>query len=110
MTKEIDLYFRHPLSNALMALRQPALAHQADWFTFEVAEAVPAPELTRAIVRRSPVHDLWDGLTFDAFHVDAGTGDPGVGPFDMLTLPPILAFAGTDPVTFPAFPLSQHVA
>jgi hypothetical protein len=110
LTKDMDLHFRHPLADALLALRQPGLADLGDWFAFEVAEAVAAPESTRAVVRRFPVHGLLDGRTFEDFHVDVGTGDPVVEPFDVLTLPPILAFAGIDPVTFPAYPLSQHVA
>ena len=91
-------------------LRRGASVDLGDWFTFNVAEATPAPEPTQATGRRFPIHSLLDGRTFENFHVDVGVGDPVVGASDVLVMPPILAFAGLEATAFPAYPLTQHIA
>jgi hypothetical protein len=48
LTKDVDLLLRQPLADARTLLRRGASVDLGDWFTFEVAEATPAPEPTQA--------------------------------------------------------------
>jgi hypothetical protein len=110
LTNDVDLLLREPRADARTLLRRGASVDLGDWFTFEVAEATPAPEPTQPAVRRFPVHSLLDGRTFEDFHVDVGVGDPVVASAEVLMLPPVLAFAGLEATAFPAYPLTQHIA
>lgn len=105
-TQDIDLLFRLSLPAAEIHQRlvSAALRDVGDWFTFEVARPEREAEL------RFPVRSLLDGRLFEAFHVDVGMGDPLLEPVEMLTAPPLLAFAGISPASFPAYPLSQQIA
>lgn len=51
-----------------------------------------------------------DSRPFETFHPDVGWGDPVLEPADVITAPSMLAFAGIEPVLFPCYPLSQHLA
>jgi hypothetical protein len=110
LTKDVDLLLCQPLADSRTLLQRGTSVDLGDWFTFEVAGATPAPEHTRATVRRFPVRSLLDGRTFEDFHVDVGVGDPVIGAADMLDMPPVLAFAGLEATAFPAYPLTQHIA
>jgi len=105
-TQDIDLLLRRSLrvEDVHRALVTAALQDLGDWFTFEVARPERPAEL------RFPVRGLLDGRLFEAFHVDVGMDDPLIEPVEMLTAPPLLAFAGLSPVPIPAYPLSQQIA
>jgi hypothetical protein len=110
LTKDVDLLLCQPLADSRALLQRGTSVDLGDWFAFEIAEATPAPEHTRATVRRFPVRSLLDGRTFEDFHVDIGSGTPVIGVADMLVMPPLLAFAGLEATAFPAYPLTQHIA
>ncbi len=105
-TQDIDLLLRHPLAaeDVHRLLVAAALLDMGDWFTFEVARPGQPAGL------RFPVQSLLDGRLFETFHVDVGLGDPLIESADLLTAPPLLAFAEITPVTIPAYPLSQQIA
>jgi len=104
-TQDIDLLLRQslPVRDVHRVLVAGVLRDLGDWFTFEVARPEQPADL------RFPVQSLLDGRLFEAFHVDAGIGDPLIEAADLLA-PPLLAFAGIAPVTIPAYPLSQQIA
>ncbi len=81
-----------------------ALLDLGDWFAFEVAR----PAMPNGL--RFSVRCLVDGRRFEIFHVDVGVGDPLTAPVEMLTAPPLLAFAGIQPVSVPAYPVVQQIA
>jgi len=105
-TQDIDLLLRETLPVAAIhqMLVAAALLDLGDWFLFEVARPRdPA-------ILRFAVQSLVDGRLFEAFHVDVGLGDPLTEPAEMLTAPPLLAFAGISSVTVPAYPVAQQIA
>ena len=80
-----------------------------DWFAFEI-ENEPTPPPEEAHGARYPMHSLLDGREFASFHVDIGIGDPVTSPADILTTPPLLAFAEIPPTKIPCNQLTQHLA
>jgi len=51
-----------------------------------------------------------DGRIFESFHVDIGVRDPIVEKPEILQTLDLMAFADIEPVPFPSYPLTQHIA
>lgn len=82
-----------------------------DFFVFEIG-ACRELALKVGPVRayRYPVNSLLAGRTFERFHIDAGVGDPVVGPLVDLPSSGRLDFADIPPTKFRAIAPEQHFA
>jgi hypothetical protein len=109
-TKDIDLLMRDTTAKAHDLLSDAASIDIGDWFSFEVGRAATLSATDQHGGVRYPVHSMLDGRTFERFHVDVGVGDPIVDPIEDLTGPPLLAFGGIEPTSFPSYPISQQLA
>lgn len=110
-TRDVDL--RTPLdpAAALNHLRRMAVAATAaDHFSFELGEVTqelqgaPGGSLRVRVVARVA------GLEFVRFHIDLSSGDALVDPPDILHGSDLLDYAGIAPITFPVYPVGQHLA
>ena len=109
-TKDVDIQLCLPLAQIGSTLRRAAEMNLGDWFSYTVR---PDPKLLPG-----PADGSWrffisaqlDSRTFETFHLDVGLGDPVLETADMLTTPPLLAFAGIPPLSLPCYPISQHLA
>jgi hypothetical protein len=108
-TKDIDLLSLSSVENLGQLLSMAGRIDLGDWFTFEINnQPDPLPEETHGA--RYSVRSILDSRAFELFHVDIGIGDPVTSPADILTTPPILAFAEISPTLIPCYPLTQHLA
>jgi len=99
-TQDVDLLLRQtlPVAEIHRMLVHAALLDLGDWFLFEVARP-PQPSSLRF-----GVQSRLDGRLFETFHVDVGVGDPLTEPVELLTAPPLLAFAEISPLPIPSYP------
>lgn len=109
-TKDLDLLLQEVGEISWAMLRRAAEVNLGDWFEFEVARPVRAPEEDQPGSQRFPVRSLLDGRRFEDFHIDVGTGDPIVEAPEILETPGLLEFAGIVPVRVPTYPLTQQIA
>lgn len=105
-TNDMDFLLLEPRANVHTLLMEAAASAQNDWFEFQV-EQPPSAEVPSG---RFHVRALLDGRPFESFHVDVGIGDPMVEPAVMLSMPPLLAFAGIAPSAALCYPVSQQIA
>lgn len=109
-TKDIDVLLTLPVTQVQRALTNAAMLDLGDWFTFAVrANSAALPGPGEGGVRFFVTARL-DGRIFESFHVDVGSDDPIVEPAESLTMPPLLTFAGIQPVMILCYPLTQHLA
>lgn len=109
-TKDMDLLMLTSPAAVQEILGRAAQFDLQDWFSFAVrsdSTALPGPG--HGGLRFSVTASV-GGRLFERFHIDVGLDDPVVEPTEILTTPPLLAFAGLPPVTIPCYPLSQHLA
>jgi hypothetical protein len=109
-TKDIDVLLRLARPEIGPFLLHAAELDLGDFFSFTVQqdpEPLPGPD---AGGWRFFVTARVDSRVFETFHVDIGLADPVLEPAEILTTPPLLAFAGIPPLTLPCYPLSQHLA
>src|SRR5438034_4595286 len=59
---------------------------------------------------RVPVAARLAGIIFAQFHLDLSSGDAVVGEPDVMVGSNLLDFAGIEPVRFPTYPITQHLA
>jgi hypothetical protein len=107
-TQDIDLLLVRPSTDLYPALFQVAAMDLKDWFEFEVAPlaVVAAPGGgTRFLVT-----SRLDSRAFERFHIDIGIDDPVLEPAELITIPPLLEFAGLPPTQVPCYPLAQQIA
>ena len=118
-TKDIDLALRHslgtqedlPLKTAILkALADSAARDLGDFFSFSIGEAMLDLDAAPYGGARFPVEALLDDRTFVRFHLDVGTGDVVLAPFDMTHAHDWLEFAGIPGAEFPTISREQHFA
>jgi len=109
-TKDLDLLSLEPSTASWDLLRLAAVTDLGDWFGFEVGRPQGEPMEDSLGGQRFPVRSLLDGRTFESFPVDIGVGDPVVEEPEILHTPDFLSFADIDPVPFPTYPVTQHIA
>jgi predicted nucleotidyltransferase component of viral defense system len=110
-TKDIDLRTDVPLDTALSRLRaEVARQPPGDPFTFELGTTAHEMQGAPGGAIRAPVTTRLAGVIFAQFHLDLSSGDAVVGEPDVLVGSDLLAFAGFEPVTFPTYPVTQHLA
>ena len=101
--REMSVMLYHNLTNALAE-------DLGDFFSFSVrrksAELVGPPNGGV----RFYVSAILDGRSFADFHVDIGTGDVRIWPFDKLVCNNLLAFADVHCSPFPSIPAEQQFA
>lgn len=108
-TRDIDLRVDTEPSTAIASLRNALNIDVADHFLFMITgtstlEGAPGgTERVHVIARIA-------GIQLAAFHVDVSAGDALVGPAELLEGSELLAFAGYQPLRFPAYPIAQHLA
>ena len=120
VTKDIDLTIpegsnlpteQREMSVMLYDSLTNALAEDLDdFFSFSVREKsveLVAPPNGGV---RFHVSAVLDGRIFAEFHVDIGTGDVRIWPFEKLACRNLLAFAGIDCPPFPSIPVEQQFA
>lgn len=105
-TRDIDFLLIEPQPNVHSMLVEATSIEQNDWFEFQVERA----PMNEGIYERFHVRSLLDGRPFELFHVDVGIGDPMNEEAELLSMPPLLAFADIPPVTTACFPISQQIA
>ena len=112
-TRDVDLQTIIPRESVRGALIRAGRIDLGDWVQFDVSE-LTAPRGDEQVLEqgalRSQVEMLLDGRHFETFNVDIGLQYPLQQQADLLTLPPLLEFAGILPVHMPCYPLAQHVA
>lgn len=110
-TKDIDLRTIMPIEEALSELRgEIARQPSADPFTFELGTTAHEMQGAPGGAVRVPVTARLAGAILAQFHLDLSSGDAVVGDPDVLVGSDLLAFAGFEPVTFPTYPVTQHLA
>ncbi|MDE3269975.1 MAG: nucleotidyl transferase AbiEii/AbiGii toxin family protein [Pseudomonadota bacterium] len=120
VTKDVDLTIpegsnipteQSKISVALYDSLTNALAEDlGDFFSFSVREkSVELVGPPNGGVRFH-VSAILDGRIFAEFHVDIGTGDVRIWPFEKLACRNLLAFAGVDCPAFPSIPAEQQFA
>ena len=109
-TKDIDAATGQPLSRAETALHRGSSRDLSDWFTFEIRQPSEVATGSPEGGLRFPVRCLLDGREFEGFHLDVGHGDPLPSKPDSVTGPPILEFAGIQPLEVPCYPLASQIA
>jgi len=108
-TKDIDLLMLVQLQEVYPGVREAGALDLADWFFFEVANAVqPMTDDFGGI--RYQLQSLLDGRTFESFHLDVGVGDPLIDPAEYLQTTNLLEFAGLAPTVVPCYPITQQIA
>ena len=81
-----------------------------DFFSFSIGEAMLDLDAAPYGGARFPVEALLDDRTFVRFHLDVGTGDVVLAPFDMTHAHDWLEFAGIPGAEFPTISREQHFA
>lgn len=107
VTRDIDLLFRQTLDadEIHQHLVEAASLDLGDWFEFNVAYPSQNGEHLRF-----EVECFLGGRAFERFSLDVGTGDLLVGAVEHLAAPPLLDFAGIEPVSIPSYPVPQQIA
>jgi predicted nucleotidyltransferase component of viral defense system len=110
-TRDVDIRTPRDPTAALDRLRRTiAAATLDDNFAFEFGEigqemqGAPGGALRVRVVTRVA------GLELVTFHIDLSSGDALVDPPDVLEGSDLLRFAGLAPITFPVYPVLQHLA
>ncbi len=110
-TKDVDLRTELPLAEALNTLRAELVRPDAgDHFSFELGattnemQGAPGGTFRVAVIARLA------GIIFAQFHVDISSGDAIVGEPDRMQGSDLLRFAQIEPVRFPVYPVTQHLA
>jgi hypothetical protein len=109
-TKDVDIRTALDTSEALQRLRQlVARSELTDHFAFDLGDP---QELTGAPggTLRLGIGARLAGLEFAKFHLDLSSGDALVGPPELFRGSGLLEFAGILPITFPIYPIAQHLA
>ncbi|MCL5998986.1 MAG: nucleotidyl transferase AbiEii/AbiGii toxin family protein [Chloroflexi bacterium] len=112
-TRDVDLQTVIRRESVREALIRAARIDLGDWVQFDISELTAPRDDEQALEHgalRSQVEMLLDGRHFETFNVDVGLHDPMPQQVDILTLPPLLEFAGVLPVQVPCYPLTQHIA
>lgn len=110
MTIDLDLANQGQIGLADIDMTAVQSVDLNDFFTFAIRTAPafgPFPE--HSTVRYRALAKL-DDSKFEEFVVDVVFSDHPVPFPDLLTVPPLLEFAGVAPIRVPALPLEQHVA
>lgn len=108
-TRDLDLLLVGATDDLHAELVRSASLDMRDWFTYVIQES-PRGVLIDGGARRFGVTARLDSRPFETFHLDVGWGDPVLESADQIAAPSMLAFAGLEPVVFPCYPLSQHLA
>ena len=106
-TRDLDLDTTGTEDDALRDLRAAAHVNLDDYFRFAI-ERRELEDLDQGRAIGFHVRAEVAGRVFDEFVVDVGFADD-VNP-EPVTGPPLLQFAGLDPVTAPTMPLAVHLA
>lgn len=110
-TRDVDLRtLSEPVAGLDRMRRSIARMPVDDNFSFEFAETsremqgAPGGSVRARVVARVA------GLEFVTFHIDLASGDALADPPDRFQGSDLLQFAGISPVTFPIYPIAQHLA
>ena len=108
-TKDMDLLSLVDQEDIYPTLLTASRLNLEDWFLFEVARPIKSSIENFGGIRFR-LRALLDGRTFEEFHLDAGVGDPIIGPVEYLRTPALLEFAGIQPIVVPCYPITQQIA
>lgn len=108
-TLDMDLLADGPRDSIHSTLASAGLLELGDWFEYLVGQP-HRPVTDDAHSIRFQIEAQLDGRPFEVFHLDVGWGDPVLESADVIAAPSLLTFAGLEPVAFPCYPLSQHLA
>ena len=108
-TKDIDLLMLVQADEIYPRLRETGALDLADWFSFEVANAIQSTTDDFGGTRYQ-LQSFLDGRTFESFHLDVGIGDSLVDPVEYLQTTNLLEFAGFSPTVVPCYPITQQIA
>lgn len=110
-TKDVDLRTELPLREALDTLRMEIVRFGTpDHCSFELGPIGSEMQGAPGGAIRVPIIARLAGMVFARFHVDLSSGDVVVGEPDQLQGSDLLSFAHIEPVLFPAYPITQHLA
>lgn len=110
-TRDVDLFAGLSSHQALERLRT-AIAESAiaEPFMFELHESESQLQGAPGGGVRVRVIARVAGVDFARFSIDLASGDVMVGEPDILVGTDVLSFAGIEPVRFPVYPVTQHLA
>jgi len=110
-TKDIDLRTPHEAADALDRLRNAvAVVAAEDNFSFEFGDVARELQGAPGGSLRVRVVALVASQQFVTFHVDISSGDAIVDRPELLRGSNLLEFAGIATITFPVYPVAQHLA
>jgi hypothetical protein len=109
-TRDLDLARQDTEEEAASDLAAVESIDLGDFFAFAVRRTTRLDAALAGVAVRYRVAAELDGRRFEEVTVDVGFGSSLVASVDLLRGPDLLAFAGFDPITIPALPLTQHVA
>jgi hypothetical protein len=110
-TKDVDLRTLLAPETALDRLRQTvARAAPVDHFAFDLGDVVQEMRGAPGGSLRVRVTTLVGGQAFTTFHLDLSSGDALTDEPDLLSGSDLLQFAGIPPISFPVYPITQHLA
>jgi predicted nucleotidyltransferase component of viral defense system len=110
-TKDIDLRTELPIEEALALIRgEVSRQTGGDPFSFELGITVSEMQGGPGGALRIPVMARLAGSVFAQFHLDVSSGDAVIGEADVMVGSDLLEFAGIEPVRFPTYPVTQHLA
>jgi len=108
-TQDLDMLLLGSAEDLHAILVRAAMLDLGDWFRYLVQQPTRASQADAGGLRFS-VRAMLDGRPFEGFHLDVGWGDPVVEAPEELRAPSLLAFAEIEPVAFPCYPVTQHLA
>jgi len=109
-TRDIDLAWQVQEDELLERLIEVTIEDLGDFFSFRVERTSADPDRMGGAHRFRVAASL-AGRLFETFILDVGEGDGlAVTQSEALTTPDLLGFAGIEPVTVPAIPLTRQVA
>ncbi|MCC7087719.1 MAG: nucleotidyl transferase AbiEii/AbiGii toxin family protein [Dehalococcoidia bacterium] len=109
-TRDVDLAWRVHENELLDRLIEATIEDLGDFFSFRVERTTADPDRMGG-AHRFRVEASLAGRFFETFLLDVGEWDgPTAAQPEALTTPDLLGFAGIEPVTVPAIPLTRQVA
>lgn len=110
-TRDLDLRTDAGPSEALVQLRRAITESDiVDHFSFEFGEVTQELQGAPGGGLRVRIIPRLAGLPFAPFAIDLASGDALVGEPEEMSGSDLLSFAGIEPVRFPIYPVTQHLA
>jgi hypothetical protein len=110
LTRDLDIGRVDGLGDWTNDLARAAKLDLGDYFEFRVLQSSPINDQEALVAARYSIFAELDERRFEIVTMDVGLGGPLIDPPDLLMSPPLLSFAGIEPVALPTLHLNQHVA